>query len=471
MRQFEPTQHHMHGLLLASSSSAEHPSHSVSTIADACVTPVTAASVYELKRVLSTLMQMHHQFPELLPDPSGIDLTKIARSALRRTTPIKHTPFIPIPVGLRYLGEALRWVDEYGDALVDFYLRVVQQTNRAGVPYAKRKPGGSQRQGRLIARLGIPEELAGLGVGLNRIYPNTNIKKDFDEFRSKPTLHQAIECFIGAVVISIGMLKPARSSELVNVSRDCLIGDSPYWLDTELAKRTAKEYKEVTDGKPIPDITARAIQQVQRLGRGLARIYDDKDEYATSRLFYLPTRVFGKKKIGHNGMLDHYLDSFCDYVGLPVDALGRRWYIRVHEMRKWFLLLLVWSGRFNVLDAARSIAGHTNQEHLQAYIEREAPHESMSEVESIYAADRLRQFEEEGCPTSCDEGLNELYEKILRKFDVSGLEMIPARAWESYLRQLHESGEFSIELFNISAGHSVGQIGVAFRSTRMKPNA
>jgi len=267
-----------------------------------------------------------------------------------------------------------------------------------------------------------------------------------------------------AVVISIGMLKPARSSEIAHAHRDCLYGDGPFWLETDLAKSGAKEFRAKSGLKPVPGITARAVQQIQRLGNGLVEIYDERDEYLKSRLFYLPSRAYGASKVINSDMLDFYLDRFCDFVGLPPDALGRRWYVRIHEMRKWFLLLFVWSGRFNVLDAARSIAGHTSVKHLQAYIEREKPHESQAEIECEYAADRLRQFES-GAESQDEIGLNELYERILRRFNVSALEMIPTRTWEAYLQQLHESEEFVVEPYLVDGEGGV-RVCVAFRSQR-----
>jgi hypothetical protein len=135
-------------------------------------------------------------------------------------------------------------------------------------------------------------------------------------------------------------------------------------------------------------------------------------------------------------------------------------------MRKWFLLLLVWSGRFNVFDAARFIAGHTNLKHLQAYIEREAPHQSLSEIECEYAADRLRKFEDGETFEGEEAGLNELYEMILTRFQVASLEFVPARAWEDYLHELHESGAFAIELCTLKSPDGTDTIEVAFRSQR-----
>jgi hypothetical protein len=467
IRQFEPGMHSAGGLLLTADQATEFPTHRTQTIAQVLASPTGCGAAVMTSKMLDILLATRPYLSDQIPASTAINRRKLSMAALRHSQGEQHTPFIPINIGLKYLGESIRWIHLYGDELVDFYLSVIRAIKDDAKNRSDRRPGGSEKQFAVISAIGVPTALADIGKGFNRLNLNTSKELSFSSLRSEPTLHQAIECWIGAVVVVLAMLKPSRSSELANVRRDCLLGDGPYWFESDLAKRTVKEYRAQTGGKPIPDIAARAIRQLQRFGEGLAQIFDEQDEFLRSRLFYLPNREFGRPKATHDAILNHYLDRFCDYVGLTPDVLGRRWYVRVHEMRKWFLLLLVWCGRFNVLDAARWIAGHVNLEHLKAYIEREDPHESLSEIEGLYAIDRLRAYEKSGFSLGEEDGLNELYEKVLLQFGVAQLELIPSRSWENYVRQLHADGEFSIELFTISAAAGE-EICVAFRSTKQR---
>jgi hypothetical protein len=146
------------------------------------------------------------------------------------------------------------------------------------------------------------------------------------------------------------------------------------------------------------------------------------------------------------GLLNQHLDLFCDYVGLAPDHLGRRWYVRIHEMRKWFLLLLFWSGKYDVLDAARWIAGHTNASHVYAYIERELPGEELPKLEAEYAIDRLRVLESSGNNRSLLEaGLDVLYERVLAHFQVQSLSLIPESEWTDYVVALRAAQGFVLE--------------------------
>lgn len=463
IRQFEPRMRSASGLLLGADQATEFPTHRTQTIAQVLASPTGCGAAVMTSKMLDVLLATRPYLTDRIPASNSINRKKLSMAALRHSQGEQHTPFIPINIGLKYLGESIRWIHLYGDELVDFYLSVVRAVKDDATNRSDQSAGGSEKQFAVISTIGVPTALGDIGKGFNRLNRDTSKELSFSSFRSEPTLHQAIECWIGAVVVVLAMLKPLRSSELANVKRDCLLGDGPYWFESELAKLTVKEYRAQPEAKPIPDIAARAIRQLQRFGDGLAEIFDEQDEFLGGRLFYLPSREFGHPKAIHDAMLNRYLDRFCDYVGLPPDALGRRWYVRVHEMRKWFLLLLVWCGRFNVLDAARWIAGHVNLEHLKAYIEREDPHESLSEIEGLYAIDRLRAYEKSGFSLGEEEGLNELYEKVLLHFGVAQLELVPSRNWESYVQQLHADGQLSIELFTISATAG-DEICVAFRS-------
>jgi len=310
----------------------------------------------------------------------------------------------------------------------------------------------------------LPTPLNDAGFKLNQLGGGGYVKS-FESLRNQPTLNQALKVWIGAVIVLIGNLKPSRATELAHLPRHCLIGEGPYWLDSELAKRTVGEYRANTKGKPIPAITARGIQQLQRLGGRLAELYGETDPYKRNLLFYLPdVTTNGKGLVATKGYLNSYLDMFCDYVGLPPDELGRRWYVRIHEMRKWFLLLLFWSGRFDVLDAVREVAGHTDANHLYAYIEREFPGVEFSRLEGEYAADRLRQFDKTRISYEGEMGLNELYERVLRHFKVEQLELVPERSWESYVQRLRNDEMFRLEPYTITDNRGYRRICVAFKS-------
>lgn len=464
LRQFEPELQHPHGLLIAGGQSTEYPGHKTLTVEEALSKPASYTPTNHFYMSLKSLLQLYRHLPDALPDPTTLDLAEARGIGLSHSKALVPTPFIPVDTGLKYLNESLRWVYRYGDELVDYYLKIAEELigttkdsqNQGGDPYSN--------VDKIIQRTPMPDNLKKAGFSFNSLLWGGK-KKQAGLLSTIPTIHYALKIWAGAVIVVIGMTKPSRETEIVQLPRNCLLGAGPYWIDSDLAKRTVKEYRAKTGGKPIPTIAAKAISQVQRLGDGLAKLFDEKDDYKRSRLFYLPRfDTFGVATIPKIQELDFCLDAFCDYVNLPPDDFGRRWYIRIHEMRKWFLLLLFWSGRFDVLDAAREIAGHTDVQHLYAYIEREFPGVEFSKLEGEYAADRLRHYDQTRIQAEEEIGLNELYEKVLNHFGVSQLELVPERSWGKYVQELRDNEEFTLEPYSITDNLGRQKICVAFRS-------
>jgi hypothetical protein len=260
----------------------------------------------------------------------------------------------------------------------------------------------------------------------------------------------------------MAILKPSREEELLHAKRNCLRQDNNgYWFNFTLGKSNVKGVEAWQEqDRPVPVITGKAIQLMQRLGDGLAQILG-ADSKASDNLFYLPKFEGLGALTADGGLLNNYLDHFCDFVNLPPNSEGGRWYVRIHEMRKWFLLLLFWSGRFDVLDAARWIAGHTDAAHIYAYIEQEFPGVSLPQIEAEYSEDRLRRLEKGD--SGKDDGVNALYESVLKHFNVESLTMIPESEWTAYVRALRESDTFHLEPHSIrDEGGAVVGINVSF---------
>lgn len=448
-RQFEPdlaTTSHLDSLRRRT----EFPSHRVKSLDDERDAS-TENSVRGIGHLFRSVLDAHRHLPDLLPEPKSLSIRRSLNLANRFARPKGHTPLLPVNTGLTYLNSSIRFVHVYGEAIIGLYLAVLRSI-----------VGNESRRAKWfnnVLKQHAKNWCIASGEPITNILNITEFRReresrDFNRFRSNPTLDEALRVLIGSCVVSMAILKPSREDELVHAKRSCLRDDdNGYWFNYNLGKSNIKGAEAwLEQDRPVPVITTKAIKLLQRLGDGLAQILA-ADSKASDNLFYLP-KIEGLGALTANdGLLNIHLDYFCDFVNLPPNSDGGRWYVRIHEMRKWFLLLLFWSGRFDVLDAARWIAGHTDASHIYAYIEMEFPGESLPQIEAEYSEERLRRLE--SGDSGNDEGVNALYESVLKHFNVDSLTMIPESEWTAYVLALRESDAFHLEPHSIRDEDSV----------------
>lgn len=456
LRQFEPDFGN-ESLLVSSKQDTEFPSQKNELIQDVSGT-VSEKTIEGMACSMATILDAHHHIPDLLPEPALLSLrraTSIAKSVAR---PESHTLFMPVNTGLAYLNEAMRFVEVYGEAVIDSYLAII----------AEYRPKARNARPNKFLNRRLNDWSIATGEPITNILNITEFRSqegntDFDRFRSNPTLDEALRVLIGSCIVCMAILKPSREEELTHLKRNCLREDGGgYWLNFNLGKSNAGGAWQDED-RPIPVISAKAIHLLQRLGESLTVLFAE-DRKIGDNLFYLP-KLTGMGALAASGtLLKKHLNIFCDYVGLPPDAEGRRWYARIHEMRKWFLLLLFWSGRFDVLDAARWIAGHTDAEHIYAYIEKEFPGEELPQIEAEYSIDRIYRREQERKRGKGDagneDGVDALYEVVLRHFNVESLTMVPEPEWTGYVESLRKEEKFHLEPHSIYGGNGRDVVGI-----------
>lgn len=438
----------------------EKLSHRTRLIKDVVETGSSEKSLVFYFEQIKLIFSAHRHIPDLIPDPSKISIQRAKRMAERFTRRSAHNPFIPIDIGLSYLNNAIRFVHVYGDALIGYYLEV-ESESRSLV-------SGDDKDA--LAKRAAKNWCAETGVSVSEVLNISNFKnysrlRDFDMLRNQPTLDDMLRVLVGACIVLIALLKPSREDELTHLQRNCLREkNGGFLLNFSLGKSNVGEIHQRAD-RPIPTITAKAIQLLQRFGARLSELNGENRKIG-GNLFYLPKfdRYSGAMAADAK-LLNTHLDIFCEYVGLDPDEYDRRWYVRIHEMRKWFLLLLFWSGRYDVLDAVRWIAGHIDVRQVYAYIEREFPGEELPQLEAEYAVERLLALEARGGQAVADEsGLSALYERVLHHFKVSALSMIPDSEWSDYVTSLREAEDFVLEPHSIysKTGDEVVGMTVSF---------
>lgn len=209
----------------------------------------------------------------------------------------------------------------------------------------------------------------------------------FKRFRANEGLLQLIEVLYGAIWIILSALSARRSGELIDLmATTCLVKKSHgYYLQFALRKRNFGKIREQVL-RPIPNIAALCIQSLKDLHQNLSLL---SSATASDRLFSKPRH----REVGLAGMslmdATKVLNRFSDYFETQLSSDGRRYYIRTHQMRRFFAMTFFWNGGFGGLDTLRWFLGHTNLEHIYHYITETVPGEVLRRVSAEYASEAL----------------------------------------------------------------------------------
>lgn len=466
LRCFEPDA--TSSLLIGRETRREFPSHKTQLLSDAQSLGMDS-SAKRYANVFGTLFRLRHHLPAFIPDTTTIDFAKITRAATENSAPPGHTPWIPLKLALSYTNEALRWVHLYGDDLVDLYLKTIRTLRSEGLLEGAtgHKQNVHRRRNATAAAIPKPTSLEPLNIDgwqSKLIFDCTA----YDDLRQRPGLNDALAVLIGAVLVLFSFLKPVRQSEIQSLRRDAVrfVKGDGYWVGQKLAKaRLAGSQLDIE--RPIPRVVAKALLLMDKLCTGLRKLTGEDTSDKSAKLFQLPDRDFAEVFILSemtSMRMNGYLDRFCDYVDAPVDENGRRWYLRIHEARKSFIITFFWCFRFSSLEAARWIAGHTNAQDIYAYIQANFPGHELPALEADYSAMQLWEFERTGNKGEAD-NVKDLYKAVCRHFKVHSVSILPEEELLEWLELAFQRGIYKIEPYSTKSSTDVLNVNICFRIT------
>lgn len=461
LRQFEPTVHHDRLLARTSRGIRNHIDSRTVSIESVHTKTAYAKTFYGHVDKLHSFMQANYIDPKSFPNITiNKDEVKEYKSIYSdRLMITAHTPKIPYGVGMHVLTSAIEWIVLYGKAIVDMTLHIAE-TISSGIhidylaknirdwskPYVTNAyPGHPSAP--LFAALDINTLTASRTGGTNRSFS------------------YVLSAFIGACAVLIAMFKPIRQEELSSIKRSGLLTRNsniePYkdLLSTNPVGLTESLYTdEMYDSgafivhenkkagtaalnpnicRPIPYVTTIAVQLLQRLGNGLSCIYQDISSN-NDRLFYFPSlRDFSKVgTLGTATRIDHALIRFSDIIDVPREKDGTRWYIRTHEMRKFFIYTMYYHEPNYVADGISWHAGHASAKELNSYTSTIGVDDEVIELQTESVVDKLISHELHTIPTTSIAGLAGLYNDVLLGFKVKSVKGLPTAKFHDFVRRL-----------------------------------
>ncbi len=278
---------------------------------------------------------------------------------------------LPHDVVLMAFRNAVEFVFKYGDDLIDSYLQLAKAAKANDLSIASY---AGQKGVRCIltenaSRMGIRTWHLGQYISLSEANPAKRgehrppAKNYFSRFRKNEGLYELLGVLYGAIQICVGTLMARRQGELLDlVAGECLDKTKRY-LVFENRKSGIDAMRNV-EARPIPEVAVRMIGMLERMQAGLIEIGALQKP---THLFAIPHRA-GISLVHDHTAFNTALDRFCDYFELPLSEKGERYYVRQHQLRRFFAMLFFWGRSFGGMDTLRWFLGHTDVEHLYHYI-------------------------------------------------------------------------------------------------------
>jgi hypothetical protein len=145
------------------------------------------------------------------------------------------------------------------------------------------------------------------------------------------SLETALICLWSACFLIIGAFMADRLEEILLIEDNCLVhrDDGPY-LYNRTWKESGTEAGE--DGyRPCPEIVVRAVGVLQKMKSGRT---------TSTELFAVPHR--GGDTLPDETTARKRLETFCEWIGLRADESDDPWFIRPHQLRRFFVVTCVW---------------------------------------------------------------------------------------------------------------------------------
>ncbi|BBL22697.1 site-specific integrase [Comamonas terrigena] len=262
----------------------------------------------------------------------------------------------------------------------------------------------------------------------------------FREFRRGSGLYELLQVLWGSLLIAIGAIMARRQGELLDLMAGDIFDESRTRLKFLARKRNVGELRERII-RPVPEIIVRFISNLENLQKDFIELGLIKNYI---QLLSFPSLHHPRFIECDNESCNITLDRFCDFFEIDKDSTGRRYYIRQHQLRRFFAMLFFYGNSFSSLETLRWFLGHTDAKHLYHYITESTPGEVLKSVKVDFAVDRLRQ---------ADASTENLAAILNERFNSTAIQLLDNDELAGLISELMEDGSVTIEP-HFFEGHS-----------------
>lgn len=347
---------------------------------------------------------------------------------------------VPSDIVFTSIRNAVEFHINHGEELIRGFCRVALECKK------KRISPASLHQSEILKLVG--PKLRALGVrrlSLSARMPDKQMCKSsvkgkrsqhFENLRNNRGLYDLLAVYVGGIQLTVGVLMGRRVSELCKLRADSCLDETEKWLLFCNAKSTRGLFGlRRKEARPIDPIAIDMIKSLIKMQKLLKKVgYIKKFQ----SLFALPNMLGAADLVDSSShSYPRNLDIFCDYFETPLNSDNRRWYLRQHQLRRFFAMLFFYCGSFSSIDTLRWMLGQTSLRHVWNYITESTDGAVLAGAAAQYVAEHIHQGD--------TENFMELAELVKYHYGTDNFRTIDSSDLQDYIESLVKEGMVEIE--------------------------
>lgn len=382
-------------------------------------------SIRTFRNVLTSLRKLHSYsnkfiYPISLPNKNILDNIEHFETQYKNKGRFKT---IPSNIVFSYVKSAIEFHYKYGNDIVETYNNFYNILNSKNYNFDKFKY--SEELETIFLNCLTPN-LKKFGVKSiksldNKLYDG---KERFNTLRQNTYFYDLLKVYFGSVQVVIGALMARRQSELASLK----VGECIDENTSSLIFKQSKSTKGIFGTKntlylPIDNLGIEMIKNLEKIH------INRKGE----SLFSIPSikNIFAFNTSVSNTTYSENIDFFIDYIQGELKD-GKRYYIRQHQLRRFFAMCFFWGSGFGSLDTLRWFMGHTNVEHVYHYITESTSGEVLRNVKTQFLLENVEKYEN-------------LLSLIKNRYNTEKFDLIDSEDLEFYISDLLENEQIIVE--------------------------
>lgn len=387
--------------------------------------PRSILSLRTFKNVLLSLRKMYNhtkyfKYEVSLPNTSIFENIEYFETKFKEKGRFKT---VPSNIIFSYVKKSIEFHYKYGKDIVDTYIKFHAVLNNKKYDFTRFKYTNEIED---IFYECLSPNLKNIGVNYfksmnNKLYDG---KERYETLRSNLYFYDLLKVYYGAVQVFIGAIMARRQSELCSL----IVGECIDEKTNSLMFKQSKSTKGLFGTKnhlylPIDPLGIEMIKSLERLH------INRKGEL----LFLIPTikNPFSFNDTVSNTTYSENIDFFIDYIN-PELIDGKRYYIRQHQLRRFFAMCFFWGSGFGSLDTLRWFLGHTDVQHVYNYITESSSGEVLKSVKTQFLLENIEKYEN-------------LLNLIKDNYKTEQYDLINTEDLEYYISELIEHEKIKVE--------------------------